>query len=499
MREKKWSTEQQSAGENKGGISLKQQFMYAFQEIGSNPIYTITLSFLTFFYTDVLGINAGIVGVIILISKFMDGISDIWAGNLIDHTHTKQGSARPWIMRSALLLALAYVFLFTVPNVALVGKIIYIFISYNFAMTIAFTLLNAAVSALPIYMTDDSKSRSSAYSIRMIFAGLVQAIFSLVFLNIVKAMGDDQAAWIKASVILGIISFFACLVTYFGTREKSENVKNREDVKSREAGNAAAECGKTSSDAGNGECSVERHKAADSAVQDVPLRTALSSLMHNKYWFMVLGIVVIIVFHQVATLTVGVYYAKYILFDTTLAGSLILYHHAGGAVGMLAMPALLQKGISKKKAAVFGGILMVIGSVIAIINCKGAFLIISLAMRGCGFGIVNGVYYGMLADTVDYGEWKTGVRTLAVNTSVGTVGQKLGSGIGTAIIGFALSACGYNGLAKTQSAAAIGCIKSIFIVMPLILYILLLVLLHFYKLDDELPKIREELEREHRK
>ena len=466
MREKKWSTEQQSAGENKGGISLKQQFMYAFQEIGSNPIYTITLSFLTFFYTDVLGINAGIVGVIILISKFMDGISDIWAGNLIDHTHTKQGSARPWIMRSALLLALAYVFLFTVPNVALVGKIIYIFISYNFAMTIAFTLLNAAVNALPIYMTDDSKSRSSAYSIRMIFAGLVQAIFSLVFLNIVKAMGDDQVAWIKVSVILGIISFFACLVTYFGTHEKNEDVKNRED------GNEA---------------------------EDVPLRTALSSLMHNKYWFMVLGIVVIIVFHQVATLTVGVYYAKYILFDTTLAGSLILYHHAGGAVGMLAMPALLQKGISKKKAAAFGGILMVIGSVIAIINCKGAFLIISLAMRGCGFGIVNGVYYGMLADTVDYGEWKTGVRTLAVNTSVGTVGQKLGSGIGTAIIGFALSACGYNGLAKTQSAAAIGCIKSIFIVMPLILYILLLVLLHFYKLDDELPKIREELEREHRK
>ena len=369
-------------------------------------------------------------------------------------------------MRSALLLALAYVFLFTVPNVALVGKIIYIFISYNFAMTIAFTLLNAAVNALPIYMTDDSKSRSSAYSIRMIFAGLVQAIFSLVFLNIVKAMGDDQVAWIKVSVILGIISFFACLVTYFGTHEKNEDVKNRE------AGNEA---------------------------EDVPLRTALSSLMHNKYWFMVLGIVVIIVFHQVATLTVGVYYAKYILFDTTLAGSLILYHHAGGAVGMLAMPALLQKGISKKKAAVFGGILMVIGSVIAIINCKGAFLIISLAMRGCGFGIVNGVYYGMLADTVDYGEWKTGVRTLAVNTSVGTVGQKLGSGIGTAIIGFALSACGYNGLAKTQSAAAIGCIKSIFIVMPLILYILLLVLLHFYKLDDELPKIREELEREHRK
>ena len=440
-------------------ISLKQQFMYAFQEIGSNPIYTITLSFLTFFYTDVLGLDAWAVGLVILVSKFLDGISDIWAGNLIDHTHTSRGSARPWIARSAILMAAAYVLLFTVPRSGTAGRLIYIFISYNFAMTIAFTILNAAVNALPIYMTDDTKSRSSAYAIRMIFAGLVQALFSLVFLKIVQAWGNDQAAWVKVAAVFGTISFFACLVTYFGTSEKAAGEDGQRD--------------------------------------DIPLKTAIAALMHNKYWFMVLGIVVIIVFHQVATLTVGVYYAKYILFDATLAGNLILYHHAGGAVGMLAMPALLQKGISKKKAAVFGGFLMLIGALTAVVNSTGIFLIISLAMRGCGFGIVNGVYYGMLADTVDYGEWKTGVKTLAVTTSVGTVGQKLGAGIGTAVIGLALSVNGYNGLAKVQTAAAVNCIRIIFIVVPLVIYLLLLILLYFYRLDDELPKIREELAHRH--
>lgn len=439
-------------------ITLKQQFAYAFQELGSNPIYTITLSFLTFFYTDVLGINAGIVGVVILISKFLDGISDIWAGNLIDHTHTKNGSARPWVLRSAPLLALSYVLLFTVPNVVLPAKIIYIFLSYNFAMTIAFTIENAAINSLPIFMTADPKSRSSAYSIRMIVAGLVQVIFSMICLNIVKAFGNDQAAWIKMSVIFGTIAFAACLVTYFGTKENN-NVDTDDDKK-----------------------------------EDIPLLTALKALVHNKYWFMVLGIIVIIVFHQVAVLTVGVYYAKYILFDETLAGNLILYHHAGGAVGMLAMPALLQKGISKKKAAVFGGILMLIGALIAIVNSSGIFLIISLAVRGCGFGIVNSVYYGMLADTVDYGEWKTGIRTTAVNTSVGTVGQKLGSGVGTAVTMLALSLAGYNGLKKVQTTAAVSCIRVIFIVVPLVLYIVLLVILHFYKLDDELPQIHKDLD-----
>jgi GPH family glycoside/pentoside/hexuronide:cation symporter len=89
------------------------------------------------------------------------------------------------------------------------------------------------------------------------------------------------------------------------------------------------------------------------------------------------------------------------------------------------------------------------------------------------------------------------VRTLAVTTSVGTVGQKLGAGIGTAVIGFALSVNGYNGLAKVQTAAAVSCIRTIFIVVPLVIYILLLILLYFYRLDDELPEIREELARRH--
>lgn len=109
-------------------IPVKKQIIYALTEFGSNPVYTITLSFLTFFYTDVLGINAGAVGVIILISKLFDGISDILAGNIIDHTHTKKGSARPWVLRSAIPLAVSTFLLFTVPNCGDIGKLVYIYL-----------------------------------------------------------------------------------------------------------------------------------------------------------------------------------------------------------------------------------------------------------------------------------------------------------------------------------------------------------------------------------
>ncbi len=440
-------------------IPVRKQLIYSLSELGSNPIYTITLSFLTFFYTDVMGINAGVVGIVILISRVFDGFSDIWAGNIIDHTHAKSGSARPWLLWTAVPLALSYVALFTVPNWSEAGKVIYIFVSYNFAMTLVFTFFNSSINALPIYMTDDTKSRSSSYAIRLIVAGLVQAVLSYVFMNVIDAMGGDQSAWIKFAAILGTISFVACLIAYAGTREHV----------------------------------TPQQKSGG----DVKLLEALKSTVHNKYWFMVLGIILILVLHQISTLTVGVYYAKYILHDETLAGNLVLYHHMGGAVGMLIMPFLLQKGFSKRNATLAGGFLMLAGSLLAIVNCEGAFLIISLALRGCGFGIVSSTYLGMLADTVDYGEWKNGVRNPAVTTCAGTFGQKLGSGLGTALFGLALSAVGYDGLAASQPASAISCIRLMFTVLPALLYAALIVIAFAYRLDKEYPAIMKELEARH--
>lgn len=438
-------------------IPMRQQLAYALSELASCPLYTIVFTFLTFFYTDVLGMNAGTVGIVILASKVFDGISDLWAGNLIDHTHTRNGSARPWILRAAIPLALSYLLLFTVPNIGNIGKILYIFVTYNFAMTVAFTINNCAINALPVYMSNDTTSRSSAYAVRTIFAGVVQMAVSMVFLNLVESFGGGQAGWIKVSGVLAAISLLFSLVVYFGTRERA--VKTDEEK-----------------------------------VENIPFKTAIGSVLQNKYWFMVLAMILIIALHQVATLTVGVYYAKYILLDEKLAGNLVLYHHLGGAVGMLAMPFILRTGISKRSAVFAAGLCMVVGSLISVFRGDGVFLIASLALRGMGFGVTNSLYYGMLADSVDYGEWKTGIRATAVTTSAASVGNKLGSGLGSALIGLALSAAGYDGLQAVQTASAVSCIRIVFVVLPLVLYVLLLVLMYFYKLDSQLPQIREELD-----
>jgi GPH family glycoside/pentoside/hexuronide:cation symporter len=440
-------------------MTLREQIVYSLSEFAGNPLYTVVASFLTFFYTDVIGVNPGSVGIVILISKFLDGLSDIAMGNLIDHTHTKSGNARPWFLRAAFPLIVAFIALFTVPNVSEIGKLVYIFVTYNFSLTIVYTVVASTLVALPTYATGDSKSRSTAHAIRLFLAGTIQMFLAFFFLRIIELFGGGQAAWIKFAVILGIIGFVANIVVYFGTKERVKLV----------------------------------HKEGEK----LPVMKALWSLLRNKYWLMVLAIMFLYVLHQVTTLTIGIYYAKYILNDLNMTGSLILYHHIPAIIACFIVPFVIQAGVPKGKIAMGATLMMLLGAVILVFSDNRLVLIASLGLRGIGFGVINGVYMGMCADTIAYGEWKTGVRALAINTSANSMANKVGSGVGTALFGAMLAAAGYNGLAEVQPPSALTAIRICFVFIPIVLYVLQIVLLLAYKLDREYPGIMEELKKRH--
>lgn len=441
-------------------IPLREQLSYAMIEFALNPLYTIYASFLVFFYTDTIGVDAGIVGVIILVSKVFDGISDFFAGSIIDHTHTRHGSARPWVLRIAIPLLLAYIITFTVPSVGNVGKIAYIFISYNVSQAIIYTMADAAANALPTYMTIEPKTRSSSYAFRLLFAVIIQMIFSAIYLDMVEWLGGGQIGWILSAGIFGVIAAIALVIVFGGTKEAV--------------------------------------RAEDIGKEDVPIWVAVKALLHNKYWFMALGLNFCSVLHQVATLTVGVYYAKYILNDATLVGALTLYHHIPAAVAMLALPVALQKGASKRNLAIVSGLIMLAGSIVSVIYASGAPFVLSLGLRGFGYGIVAGIFQGMIADTIEYGEWKTGIRAQGVTVSAGGAGQKLGAGIGTALLGIYMSMNGYDGTAAVQTDSAISAIRICFIFVPIVIYLATIVLGYFFKLDKQYPQIVKELEARHK-
>ena len=105
-----------------------------------------------------------------------------------------------------------------------------------------------------------------------------------------------------------------------------------------------------------------------------------------------------------------------------------------------------------------------------------------------------GTIFALLADTIEYGAWKTGIRNEGMVYAGGSMGFKIGTGIGSALIGWLLAWGGYIGGQETQISSVLSSIEALFIYLPIILNILQLLLLYFYKLDREYPRIVEDLQ-----
>lgn len=441
--------------------SLKTNVMYAATELATNPIATVLMAFLVYFYTDVMGINPAIVGTILLVSRFLDGISDLIAGNIIDHTRTKAGIARPWYLRLAIPIALAYIILFTVPNCATAGKIAYIFISYNLSSTVVYTMLNAASAAYPNFLTLNRESRSIMTTMRLFVACSAQILLMMFGFQIVEKLGGGQSGWIKFAVILGTIAAAALVIIYLNTKEVT-----RGDVETAES---------------------------------IPMWTAVKALMKNKYWFMLLIAFFLGVIVQVCTLTDGVYYAKYVMGDLSMQANLTMYFLVPNLIAMLFLPTCFKRGISKKKLCVAGAVLLLIGTGIGVAFPAGIGFILGLAIRGFGYAMNAVCQSAMVYETVVYGEWKTGYNLPAITMTATCVGQKIGSGIGAALLGMVLAYFGYDGMAEVQTAVTNSAISAIYMIVPAVIAIVWIICFSFYKLDEEYPRYVKELEERHAK
>lgn len=123
-----------------------------------------------------------------------------------------------------------------------------------------------------------------------------------------------------------------------------------------------------------------------------------------------------------------------------------------------------------------------------------AVLYISAVVKGIGNAALSGVMYGMLADTVEYNDWHSGIRAEGLVFSANSIGQKVGSGIGSAVLGWILAAFGFVSSSAVQPASAINGIRVIFLYVPLVVFAIMFVILMFYKLDKEYDGIVKDLE-----
>lgn len=435
-------------------ISLKEKIGYGLGDFASQLLFAAASTFLSFFYTDVIGIAAAAVGTLLFIARVLDAFADIGIGALIDKTKSKHGKARPWLLWMAAPFAASGLLLFTVPDAGPVVTMIYIYVTY-LLMNFIYSAINVPYGVLNSLMTQDGYQRSVLNIFRMVLAVCGAILVTYFTKPLVNAFGGGKIGWIWTFAIFGLLGMLIFLFTFATTKERVK----------------------------------------PSVVQkEIPFNRGLKALFRNKYWALLLMFAIVFFANNAMGSTMNVYYAQYMLHNVDLVGILGLANLIPLLVAYFLLAPVIKR-FGKRNAALAGSVILIAGSLVMALNPEDLrFVIAGLVIKAVGTAPIMGTFFAMLADTVEYGEWKTGMRTEGLVYSAGSFGTKAGSGFGAALVGWGLAIGGYVGGQASLSAAAMTSIQMLFIYVPILLSVLQVVILWPYRLDKQYNQIVKDLQ-----
>lgn len=411
---------------------------------------------LTYYCTDMLGMEATLVGTLLLVSKLFDGVTDLCVGYIIDRTNTKWGKARPYEI-CILFVWLLTILMFSTPNMGTTGKAVFVFIMYTLINSICATFLNGGDA---VYLARSIRSEKNRVSMMSFNGGIIMVfsiVISMLLPQLIASLGSTKSGWTAIAMIIGIPLGIIGMLRFVFVREVAAEEPRQGDRK-----------------------------------ETVSLKTSLSCVIKNKYVWILSGMTLVVQLAANIGSVINTYYFKYIMGDIGLA-SLISLGSMLTPFVMLIFPVMSRK-FGTVTLLKIGAIMGVAGYAIRIIGGTN----LATLMVGSIIGSVAVLPISMMSsiyliDTMDYGEWKTGTRVEGMLGSVNGFCAKLGSGVASGMVGLIMGAAGYDGKLEVQSASAIFSIKALFNYLPMILMGILLILAICYKLDKELPKIKEEL------
>jgi len=427
-------------------LSVKEKIGYSLGDTASHFVWDMVGFWLLFFYTDIYGISAAAAGTIMLIARFWDMAIDPIIGVVSDRTNTRWGKFRPYILFGAIPYAVLAILTFTTPDFGEVGKIVYAGATYVLLMT-AYAFINLPYSALGAVMTDDTYERAGLNTYRFIAGFIGQFVVTGMALTLANFFGGgDKAQGFQYTVFLfaglSLVFFF---ITFKATKER-----------------------------------VQPPKAQVNSV-----KADVKNLFKNKAW-VILALVGIISFIMFAMQNAAIaYYFKYYL---GREDNVQLFNVLGTVALIVALP--LSKPLAKRfgNKNVFIGSSLISGLFFILIYLPGVTDITTIYV----FNIIAKMAYApavpllwtMIADSADYGEWKTGRRATGLYFSAAVFAQKAGWGIGAAIAGWILAISQFVPNVD-QSETALTGIKLLVSVIPGVLYMSCAIFMIFYKIDKK--------------
>ena len=448
-------------------MPMLQKIGYGMGDAGCNFCWTFVASFIMIYCTNILGVSAAAIGTIMMMSKILDGITDLFMGRIIDITHSKMGKARFWLFVSTFPLSVSTFVLFNVPaGFTENTKYIYIFIVYTLMGAFFYTMNNIAYSTLTALVTKNPKDRVQMATCRYIAAIAATLFMSTYTMKLVERFGGGQQGWRTVSIIYAVLCFAFLMVPVIAVRELPE-----EELRDRQ----------------------EEEKAEMSKNEEISFLKGFLLLLKNKYFLMILMMYLVQSLSGGITGGMGIYFAAYQLGDASLLGKLSMASLLPMVFMLLFVPEITSRfGI--RTSAMIGGMIGAAAGVLLLIGgLRGSFLLVlaGLVLRSIGNSPLTGGMNALIAEVDDYSSLKFGHRMTGSMYSCSSVGIKVGTGIGTAVCGFLLDASGFDGKASVQTAAALATINWSYILGYALQSLILVIFLYFLNVEKVNKKLRD--------
>lgn len=424
-------------------LRLPQYLGYGAGDVANNLTFSMTSMFLLLYYTDVVGIEATTVGTLFLVVRVFDGFADLFAGRVVDKTNTRWGRFRPYLLFAAVPLLLLNIAVFTVPGLGATGKLVYAYATY-ILLGLAYSLVNIPYGSLATAMTQDPVERSKLATFRVLGSNAAILLLAVAVSPQIAGSGNLQRSLTITTIALAVLGTGLYLWTFLTSRERVPH-----------------------------------------STQPPTLRETFASAKQNKALLVLCGSSVVFLVGWFSLQTVTVYYARNVLGNADYYIVLTVVQTAGVFAAALLVPLLVARIGKKRVYQMLGAVAALSGIAVAFAPASvPAVAIVAFAFFGIGLGGVNTVAFALQADTVEYGEWKTGSRTEGATYSIFSFTRKIGQAIGAAAASYTIGLGGYVSGAASQPHSAVTAIKTAAGLVPAGFIVGAIVVMSAYPLTD---------------
>lgn len=421
-------------------VPLTERVGYAFGDVASNLFFQTFMLFLMFFYTDVFGISAGVVGTMMLLTRIWDAVNDPIMGTIADRTKTRWGKFRPYLVWFAIPFGVVGVLVFLAPDFSLTGKIVYAYVTYT-AMMMIYTAINVPYAALMGVITPNAMERTVISSFRFVGAFTGGLIVQAAVPTIVKMFGEGNEAVGYRTVMIGVsvLAVILFFITFFTTKERVEPPKEQKTRFLRDA----------------------------------------KELLRNFPWVLIACATVMQLTFIAMRNGAIMYYFKYFIAqdNLTLFGLKIPWAMNSsfmilgtvftilGAISTKFITNVLDKGRAYTLTAVLSAVF--IGAIIFFRPHQIEIIFLFQVLASFTLGPLSVLQWSIYTDTADYGEWKFSHRATGLVMAASLFALKFGLALGGALLGWIMQAYGFIPNVE-QSALSITGIRMVMSVFPAI-------------------------------